>query len=285
MKRLLLAATILSLSSPALAQSKRDLADTDRRLAQRLDVLEQRFLTGDPAAERLMQRVDAMEMTIRSLRGELEKVTFERDQAQGDLRALADDVRRIQELETRMRIHLDAVDMVAAEAASRAPAPVMTDGPPTIGAVTLPPQVETQPGVPSPTPVALPAQPAGESLAELGQKQLREGDFGAAQVTFKKYITGNPEASDVGEAQYWLGETYFVRGGYADAADSYIASMRKDPKGAKAPEAMVRLGASLRELGKKAEACRTLQSFPAQYPDATEAAKAKASTELARTGC
>ena len=84
---------------------------------------------------------------------------------------------------------------------------------------------------------------------------------------------------------FWLGESYFVRGGYADAADAYIASMRKNPDGEKAPNAMVRLAAALRELGKTAEACQTLASFPSQFPDAHEAVREKANVEAARTGC
>jgi TolA-binding protein len=85
--------------------------------------------------------------------------------------------------------------------------------------------------------------------------------------------------------QYWLGESYYVRGGYADAADSYIASMKRDPRGLKAPDAMVRLASVLRELGKVTEACATLGSFPGQYPDAPQIVKDKAAEEAARTGC
>ena len=94
-----------------------------------------------------------------------------------------------------------------------------------------------------------------------------------------------PDAPDAGEIQFWLGETYYVRQGYADAADAYIASMRKSPKGIKAPDAMVRLAGALRGLGKKDEACRTLDSFPAQYPNAAASIRTRHKTELARTGC
>jgi len=87
------------------------------------------------------------------------------------------------------------------------------------------------------------------------------------------------------EINFWLGETYYIRGGYADAADAYITSMREAPKGTKAPDAMVRLAATLRELGNKVEACQTLATFPAQFPNASSRVKEKAKVEAARTGC
>ena len=76
------AATLLVTScfvAPAYGQSKKDLAALDAAMAERLARLESRMLTGDPAAERLMARIDALESSQRALRGELERITFERD--------------------------------------------------------------------------------------------------------------------------------------------------------------------------------------------------------------
>jgi len=122
-------------------------------------------------------------------------------------------------------------------------------------------------------------------LGQIGKTKLAEGDFAGAQTALSQYLQFNPDAADAGEMQYWLGESYFVRGGYADAADAYIASMRTAPQGLKGPEAMVRLGASLRELGQVPAACQTLGSFAAQYPNAPVSVKEKAQLEAARTGC
>ena len=95
----------------------------------------------------------------------------------------------------------------------------------------------------------------------------------------------NPDAADVGEMNYYLGESYYVRGGYADAADAYITSMKRDPRGVKAPDAMVRLAGALRELGKTSESCATLASLPRQYPNASPTVTSKAQLEAARAGC
>ena len=118
-----------------------------------------------------------------------------------------------------------------------------------------------------------------------GREKLAAGDFSGAQTLFQQFLTLNPDAVNADEVSFWLGETYFVRGNYTDAADSYIQSMRKNRNGVKAPEAMVKLAASLRELGKKEQACQTLDSFPSQYPSAPESVKNKRLLELSRTGC
>ena len=62
-------------------------------------------------------------------------------------------------------------------------------------------------------------------------------------------------------------------------------SMRAAPKGDYAPEAMVKLAATARSLGKNDMACKTLASFPAQYPNAVSAVREKARIEKTRSGC
>jgi len=302
---LLLSSTLLA--TPALAQSKKELAAVDAQLAQRLSTLESRMLTGDPAAERLMQKMNALETSMRTLRGEVEQLRFERDSLLQQVEAMAGDTAITQDLINRMKIHLDAVDLVASEQRS-APMQGNPYAPRTYGngtefssgTTSMTDQYTSDPAVPgSGTLSQVPSAPVFKErtigvqesyndvsqLSKVGQTKLAEGDFAGAQTAFKQYLEFNPDAADAGEVNFWLGESYFVREGYADAADAYITSMRKNPKGLKAPDAMVRLAATLGKLGNKAEACQTLATFPAQFPDASASAKEKARVEAARTGC
>ncbi len=313
---------LTALASPVQAQSKKELSAQNAALNERLTRLEQRMLTGDPAAERLMQRIDALESAQRSLRGELETISFERDSYKREVEALSADLRDMQAQYNRMKIHLDAVDLVAKEtqaARTQSLNQSISQGPIVLGQTSNPSSIPSAPefrerplSIPSPSsPVGsstinsgtinsgpinsgqasqinpanqLPANDLSE-LGQIGKMKLAEGDFSGAQSALSQYLEFNPDAPDAGEMQYWLGESYFVRGGYADAADAYIASMRTAPQGIKGPEAMVRLGASLRELGQVSAACQTLSSFAAQYPDAPVTVKEKAQLEAARTGC
>jgi tol-pal system protein YbgF len=280
----------LYLASPAQAQSKRELAAQNAQLAQRVSILEQRLLTGDPAAERLMARMDSLETSQRSLTGEIERLRYERENLVSELDALEGDIRAMQELSNRIRIHLDAVDLVAQETQGRAESyeyGPKIDGQPS-AIPDAPVYEEKELVIGEETTISESEMPLGEDVSQLGQigkTKLAEGDFAGAQVSLSQYLEFNPDAVDAGEMSFWLGESYFVRGGYADAADAYIASMRKNPDGEKAPNAMVRLAAALRELGKTAEACQTLASFPSQFPDARDAVREKANVEAARTGC
>ncbi len=284
------------LAQPAFAQSKKELAAQDVLLAQRLDRLESRLLTGDPAAERLMQRMDALEENMRTLTGEVERLRFERDQLRAEVAGMGSNISGLQGvavLATRMQTHLDAVDLIAQEQASRpqtqysSPYSTTTSQPyfPSDGNID-PNQPSSVPGAPSFGEQVIAVQQYNlDELPATGRTKLAEGDFSGAQMAFKQYLDINPDASDAGEVNYWLGESYFVRGGYADAADAYIASMRKDPQGTMAPNAMVGLAVTMRELGQKTEACSALNSLTAQYPNAGAEIREKARVESARTGC
>ena len=288
-----------SLHSPqSFAQSKKELAAQNAALAARLERLESRMLTGDPAAEALMARMDTIETANRNLTGEIERLRFERDNLRAEVKALVGDIRELQELSTKFKIHLDAVELVAQQGgqvrsyaprtyggdASTSSNPTYVD-PSQPSAIQGPPTLSERPLLSDETGVV--AQ-GGNDLSNLpteGRQKLAQGDFSGAQSLFQQYLTLQPEADDAGEVSFWLGETYFVKGGYADAADAYIKSMRTDRDGVKAPDAMIRLAASLRELGNKNQACQTLDSFLSQYPNASEDLRNKRSVELGRTGC
>ena len=90
-------------ATPAQAQSKKELAAQNVALAERLARLESRMLTGDPAAERLMARIDSLETAQRTLRGELERVAYERDGLKGEVMQLRTELQIIQDMAGRMR--------------------------------------------------------------------------------------------------------------------------------------------------------------------------------------
>lgn len=283
-------------ASPVQAQSKKELAAQNAALAERLARLESRMLTGDPAAERLMARIDSLESAQRALRGELERVAFERDGLKGEVSQLRTDLQIMQDLSGRMTVHLDAVDLIAQEQTRPVQGRV---GPVSLGGTTplaplggAPVFKERALEFGQPTQSVISQAPVNQvpsnDVAQLGQdgkRRLAEGDFSGAQTSLKQYLQFNPDAADVGEMNYYLGESYYVRGGYADAADAYITSMKRDPRGVKAPDAMVRLAGALRELGKPQDACATLASLPSQYPNASSTVKDKAKLEAARAGC
>lgn len=281
---------VLGSALPANAVSKKELEAKIIQLEQRLGSLENRMLTGDPAAERLMQRMDALETSQRSMTGEVEQLRYERDTLQEEVRALASQIVEIQKTAEDMRDHLAQ----AIIAARPSPPTVNSSGPIVYGGTGAGGIYAGGSSFPPP-PTIISAEPdIGASpapnnditqLAKIGQDRLNEGDFAGAQSAFQQYLDLNPDATDRGDVYFWLGETYYAKSGFSSAADAYIASMRAAPKGDYAPEAMVKLAATARALGKNDMACQTLASFPTQYPKAVPAVRAKARTEKIRAGC
>lgn len=289
----------LMVAMPAQAQSKKELAAQNIQLSQRLTALENRMLTGDPAAERLMQRMDALEASQRSLTGEVERLRYERDTLQSEVKMLAGEFAGLQTLAEDMRRHLMAVEVIANTPQPQLGTQIdpLTGGRTYGGTGTITGGGVIGGGVYSdgsslpPPPVILNGPSASipsndmTKLAQVGLDKLNQGDFVGSQSAFIQYLEHNPNAADRGDVHFWLGETYYAKGGFADAADSYIASMRAAPKGPFAPEAMVRLAGTARALGNTPMACQTLASFPTQFPNASPDVRQKARVESARSGC
>ncbi len=300
--------TIICSAHPAFAASKKELEAKIIQLEQRLGALEQRMLTGDPAAERLMQRMDALETSQRTMTGEIERLRYESETLHEELRALASQIVSLQTISEAMELHLKAVEIVAQEQAreqSREQSSQQREGqsqPLEMQGGTNAPIVYGETGVSRASGIysggsSFPPPPKiggdtsskqGEDssdLALIGQGRMNEGDFSGAQSAFLQYLDLKPDAQDKGDVYFLLGETYFANSGFSKAAEAYIASMRAEPNGDYAPEAMVKLASTARSLGKTNMACQTLASFPSQYPNAVAAVVEKARVEKIRSGC
>jgi len=70
------------------------------------------------------------------------------------------------------------------------------------------------------------------------------------------------------DSQYWLGESYFQRQQYRDAAEAFLGVTTKFDKSAKAPDSLLRLGQSLAALKEKEAACAALGEVTRKYPRA-----------------
>lgn len=114
---------------------------------------------------------------------------------------------------------------------------------------------------------------------------LREADYDRAEKAFLAFMKSNPRHSLAANAQYWLGETYYVRGKYADAAGAFAEGMRSYPKGNKAPDNLLKLGMALAQTSKTKEACAAYAQLPKLYPDSSAAVKRRAQSEARKLNC
>ncbi|TGY90463.1 tol-pal system protein YbgF [Marinicauda algicola] len=299
---LLLLAAGLSLAAPAGAQSRREMSERIDALEARLAEMEERFLAGDPVAEQLMVRVDALEREQRVLTGEVERLAFQNRQLRQELEALGGDLDAILaggavpsdsgpallEPETGEPGADDDVAVVDpndpfAEVRAEATRPLTLPGNAATGDRAAGTGRDTGArdlAEPSPAPLPEPAE-----MFTTGRNLLLDGDYGGAQELFARFTQAYPGDDLAGQAWYWLGETHFVQGDFQSAADSYLASLRAERSGPRAPDALVRLAASLAAMDQVAEACGVLENFDAEFPNADDEARRKARREAARAGC
>jgi tol-pal system protein YbgF len=116
---------------------------------------------------------------------------------------------------------------------------------------------------------------------------LKGGNYAEAEKAFAAFVQANPNDALAGNAQYWLGESFYVRGDHQKAAESFAEGYLKYPKSPKAPDNLLKLGLSLDALGKKKEACASFDRLQKEFKSAAnaDAAKRKASSEMQRLGC
>jgi tol-pal system protein YbgF len=130
--------------------------------------------------------------------------------------------------------------------------------------------------------------PAGTSANEqfnLAFGLVKQADYPAAEAALKAFIEAHPSDPLAGNAQYWLGQTYFARNQFAEAASAFAEGYKRFPKGSKAAEDLLYLGMSLAKADQKKNACLALAQLDQAFPNPTAAIKERAAAEKKRIGC
>lgn len=260
----------IALAAPAEAQSRRELQMRLDNLEARMAQLEANAEAGDPLAETLLSRLSALEREQRVLTGEIERLNYENRQLQ----------QTIEQLQRAPAPQADGSDLIlgAGEIDPDDPFGDVRAG--AVQPLRLPDDRASDGATAAPQSAGDPDQ-----IFARARTRLLDGDFAGARDGFQAFTTQHGDHPRAGEAWYWLGETHFVNGDLQDAADAYIASLRADQRGERAPDALVRLAASFAGLGQTGRACQLLGSFPREYPNASEDARRRAERERSRTGC
>jgi tol-pal system protein YbgF len=217
-------------------------------------------------------RLDAIETQIRALAAQLENLQ-EQVRALGGRRSSLDDP------------------------ADRASGAERGSG---FGSVTVAPEKEADeidrllasPAEPPPRAAASPA-PRIQGETELEPQQLYEQAYGyllqkdyrAAEEGFEQFLSRHPKHQLAGNAQYWLGETFYVRGQYRAAAAAFLKGYQTYARSAKAPECLLKLAMSLHRLGQKDAACSSYNELATKYPNPPAHVRSMAQVERQRTGC
>jgi tol-pal system protein YbgF len=101
---------------------------------------------------------------------------------------------------------------------------------------------------------------------------LRAGSYSTAITGFRDFLKSYPQSSLAENAQYWLGEAYYVNHDYDSAAEAFRTVLKKYPDARKAPDALLKLGYTQFEQKQYGAARSTLTSVTQKYPG-TDSAK------------
>ena len=206
-------------------------------------------------------RLNQLQQTITMLTGQVEQLQYRNQQLQQQLeRMQADHEFRLEQIEK-----------------GRGGAPRPPSPPPSAGPATTPPPAHAA------APPAGGAQ--GEQLYHDAFKLLQDGDYPGAERAFKNFVQRNPQHALAGNAQYWLGETYYARRDYQNAMVSFAEGYKVYKTSPKGPDNLLKLGITLAVLNKKQEACAVFARFNQDYPRATDLQKRRIDQERQKNAC
>lgn len=267
------------------------------------------------ATTQLQVRLDQFEQEVRTLTGQVEEFSFALRQVGSRMDKLVSDMDfRLRSLEGGAPVNVANSGPAGQATQSRqtlspGPAPgsqAVTIAPPRsatpgvlgqltdsqlrqAGVATQPPAAPLTTEVARAAPaaaadVALPAGPP-QAQYDFARNLLMQRDFTRAETALRAFISSNPNDTLAGNAQYWLGETYYVRQNYLDAARTFAEGYQQYPESSKAADNLLKLGLSLVNLDRKNDACITLTRLTSEYTNAAANILQRAQREQQRLGC
>lgn len=194
-------------------------------------------------------RLGEYDQLIRDMNGKVENIEF-----------------RLNNLEKKMEMLNKDIDLRFEQLKRQAPTAPQT--------ASAPKPLKTQNNAP------LPSGTTAKGLYEAALTDLKNSKLADAETKFSQFLTAYPKDALAGNAQYWLGEVYYKQQNFAKAAVAFKEGYSKYPEGTKGPDCLLKLGLSMKALGKNEEACTAFVNLPAVFskvaPDISARAKKEA---------
>jgi len=209
---------------------------------------------------------DSMQRDVAKVRGGVDEVRY-------SSRGTATVTTRLDDLETRV-----------STLEGHRPAPASTP----IDATAAPTDGTAPPVAPAASPTPVPARPeiaAGDLSKEeardvpddyrRGITLVRQGAYDKAIQSLRDFLRTNRDSPLAPNAQYWIGESYYMLADYYQAILNFNQVRQQHPKSERAPAAVLKIGLSFQQMGNKSEAKLAFQKVLNDYPSSPEAAQAR----------
>lgn len=257
-KQTLLFACLLAVSGTGFAVSKNEL---EARIVQLERKLDSRSLVN------MLEQVTALQREVQQLRGDIEVQTHTLEGLQKRQRDLYLDIdRRLHRLEAGGVETNTAVP--ASPGAATGMAPAVT---PPGAAAGAPAAATSLPKAGGGPPVAA-LNPAEQRKAyDKALELLKEGRYNDAAGAFQSFLKTYPGSSYADNAQYWLGEVYYVTRQFDPAMAEFGKVLSEHPDSTKVADAKLKMGYIQYEKKDWAKARDLLGQVVKGYPGSTSA--------------
>ncbi|MDY6857152.1 MAG: tol-pal system protein YbgF [Thermodesulfobacteriota bacterium] len=104
---------------------------------------------------------------------------------------------------------------------------------------------------------------------------FKKGNIEKARIGFREFLQKFPKSEYSDNAQYWIGESFFIEKKYREAILEYEEVISRYSKGNKVPSALLKQGLAFYRLKDNTSAKLLLQKVTKEYPESSEAEIAK----------
>ena len=280
---LLLSFGLALLSSPAAAQSRREMqmmADI-RMLQEQTQQLQQQ----------LQASLDQLAVTLKAINSRVD------EQAAASRKSFADQKLAVDQFGTDLRIvreridentvritglsqEVEALRLAIPQFATPAPVvPVDPNAPP-------PAPGTTPPTLPTPTgpPVTLAPGMSPQRLYDTAMADFTAGQWALCIEGFNTYLRGFARTDYADDAQWYVGECYQQEGKFTEAIDAYNRVISNYPKGDRVPDAYYKRGLAFSQLGQMDRAIESLETLMKLFPEHDMARMAKQNVDRLKRG-
>jgi tol-pal system protein YbgF len=246
------------------------------------------------SAARLQVKIGELEDEIRKLRGSMEQQAYENQQLKAQL----------QKTNTDVNYRLDAIEKKQMASVAPMSTPVaQQQGDNTPDSGQLQPVEEpadrdsssddgssgSNANANAPATIApvksVPKFTTSRDHYNYAFKLLNQAKYPEAGAAFSAFTKQYPKDPLIGNAWYWLGETYYVQRDYVRAADDFRQGYESMPTGPKAGDNLLKLAMSLNAVKKDKEACIILKQVVTKFGSSSSSMRLRAEQEINTIGC
>ncbi len=261
--------TMLIQLQASVAQLQSDLRDMRSAMDERMGMMRQIVDQQSATVNKLNSAIDQVQ---RSIQGTVTAQGAKVDTVANNMQALNDSMEDIKARVAKLSEQMTAM---------RTALETLQTAPPQAPAGTQQPGVAAQPGQQPQAAMQTPP-PDPTILYQSALKDYQAGNYELALRGFQDYLKFYPKTDFAGNAQFYVGQTLYAQGKYADAIDAYNVVLDRY-EGAKTPDAHFKKGMALLQLKDRTGALAEFRTLVRRFPNSDAAKQAQEQIRLLNT--